>query len=83
MVANMSSKYNHRTAVIKSFHTGHEAKEIIEWFKYPKTMVYNLVKTYEALDNKGNFRPEYKTYKKCSGIIRTLSLLPILLRLSR
>ena len=34
-------------------------------------MVYNLAKTYEASDNKGNFRQEYKTHNKYSGAIRT------------
>ena len=57
MVANMSSEYNYQAAVIKSLYTGHKAKEIIEWFKYSKTMVYDLAKAYEASDDKENFRP--------------------------
>ena len=48
----MSSEYNCWAAVVESLHTGHKAKEIIEWFKYPKTMVYNLAKAYEASDKK-------------------------------
>ena len=44
---------------------------ITEWFKYPKTMVYDLAKAYEASDNKENLRPERKTHKKCSDAIRT------------
>ena len=34
-------------------------------------MVYDLAKTYEASDNKVDFWPEYKVYKKYSGAIRT------------
>ena len=45
-------------------------KEIIEWFKCPKTIVYDLAKAYEASDDKENFRPECKTHKH-SGAIRT------------
>ena len=67
----MSSEYDRRAAVVESLHAGHKAKEIIEWFEYPKTMVYDLAKAYEASDEKENFRPERKTYKKRSGAIRT------------
>ena len=66
----MSSEYNCQTAVVES-HAGQKAKENIEWFKYPKVMVYDLPKAYEASDDKENFRSEYKTHKKCSGAIRT------------
>ena len=71
MVANMSSEYDRRAAIIESLQAGHKAKEIIEWFKYSKTMVYDLAKAYEASDDKENFRPERKTHKKRSGAIRT------------
>ena len=67
----MSSEYDRRAAVDESLHAGHKAKEIIEWFKYPKTMVYNLAKAYEASGDRENFRPERKTHKKRSGTIRT------------
>ena len=67
----MSSEYDRQAAVVESLHAGHKAKEIIERFKYPKTMVFDLAKAYEASDDKENFRPEHKTHKKRSGAIRT------------
>ena len=64
----MSSEYDRRAAVVESLHPGHKAKEIIGWFKYPKTMVYDLVKAYEASDDK---KISGQTHKKRSGAIRT------------
>ena len=66
----MSSECDRRAAV-ESLHAGHKVKEISEWFKYPKTMVYDLAKVYEASNDKENFRPDRKTHKKRSGAIRT------------
>ena len=52
-------------------------------FIYPKTMVYNLAKTYEASDDKENFRPECKTLKKCSGTIRIPEFVADVVEISR
>ena len=67
----MSSEYDCRAADVESLHAGHKVNEIIEWFKYPKTMVYNLAKACEASDDKENFSLECKTHMKHSGAIRT------------
>ena len=82
MVDNMSSGYDCQAAVVESLHTSHKAKEIIEWFIYPKTMVYNLTKAYEASDNKisGQKARLIRSILEPSG---HLSLLSMLSRLSR
>ena len=36
------NQYDCQAAIVESLHASHKAKEIIEWFKYPKTMVYDL-----------------------------------------
>ena len=67
----MSSEYDRRAAVVESLRAGHSAKEIIEWFKYPKTMVYELAKAYESATEKEIFTPERKAHKKRADTIRT------------
>ncbi|CAE1325613.1 unnamed protein product [Acanthosepion pharaonis] len=71
LVIDMSSKYDRRADIVESLRSGHKAKEIIEWFKYPKTMFYDFAKAYGASDDKDNLRPECKTHKKQSGATRT------------
>lgn len=56
---------------MESLYTDHKTKEIIEWFKYTKTMVYDFVKVYGASDGKDDFRLECKIHKKRSGTTRT------------
>lgn len=41
---------------------GHENKDIVEWFKYLKTMIHDLAKAW----------PERKTHMKHSGATRIL-----------
>ena len=67
----MSSEYDRRAAVLESIRAGHSPKEIVEWFQYPKTMVYDLAKAYAASDEKDNFTPHHKAHKKRSDVIRT------------
>lgn len=38
----MSSEYDLRAAVVEILRTDHKIKEIIEWFKFSKTMAYDL-----------------------------------------
>ena len=51
----MSREYERRAAVIESFRAGHCAKDIIAWFNYPKTVVYDLKKAWEAADHRNEF----------------------------
>ena len=40
----MASEYDKRAAVVESFRAGYSAKKVIEWVKYPKSMVYIIKK---------------------------------------
>ena len=68
---SMSSEYDRRAAVVESLRAGHKAKDIIEWFKYPKTMVYDLAKAYDSSKEKDFFTPERKCHKKRTDTIKT------------
>lgn len=58
-------------AVVESLCTGHKAKEIIVWFKHPKTMVKDVGKAYVASGVEDNFKPEGKTHEKSSDATTT------------
>ena len=57
------SNHSEKPSCRESLRAGHSAKEIIEWFKYPKTMVYDLAKAYKAWDEKDHFTPDRKVHK--------------------
>ena len=67
----MSREYERRAAVIESFRAGHCAKDIIAWFNYPKTVVYDLKKAWEAADSKEDFTAQRKNHRKRSDSLRT------------
>lgn len=67
----MSREYDRRAAIIESLRAGHSAKDIIEWFNYPKTVVYDLKKAWDAAEDKGDFTAERKAHRKRSDAVRT------------
>lgn len=71
LVIDMTLEDNRRPAVEVSVRAGHKNKEIIKWFKFPKSMVYHFEKAYETSYDKGNFSLEQITYKKSFGATRT------------
>jgi len=58
-----SAEYNRRTAIIEGLRTGRSATEIIQSFRYPRSIVFDVVAIYTALEqsNKG---PARKSHSK-------------------
>ena len=67
----MSHEYNRRAAIIESLRAGHSAKDIIKWFNYPKTVVYDIKTAWDAATNKDEFTAERKPHRKRSDAVRT------------
>ena len=44
-----TKEYNRRAAIIKDFRTGRSVTEIIRFFGYPKSTIYNVMAKYTAL----------------------------------
>jgi len=57
-----SAEYNRRTAIIEGLRTGRSATEIIQSFRYPRSIVFDVVAIYTALEqsNKGPARKSRK-----------------------
>lgn len=66
-----NKEYDRRAAVIESLRAGHSAPDIIRWFGYTKTFVYEIKKAYDAAEDKDSFTPERKTHKRRSDSVRT------------
>jgi len=45
-----NAKYNRRVAIIEGFRAGRLATEIIRFFGYPRSIVYNVMTKYTALE---------------------------------
>ncbi|KYN39377.1 hypothetical protein ALC56_06195 [Trachymyrmex septentrionalis] len=55
-----SAEYNRRTAIIEGLRAGHSATEIIRFFGYPRSTVYDVVAKYTVLEQSNedsNFNP--------------------------
>jgi len=45
-----NAEYNRRVEIIEDLHAGHSATEIIRFFEYPWSIVYNIVIKYTILE---------------------------------
>jgi len=45
-----SAEYNQRAAIIEDLRAGHSVTEIIRFFGYPRSIVYDVVTKYKALE---------------------------------
>ena len=71
-----SAEYNRRAAIIKDFRAGRSATEIIRFFRYPRSTIYNVVAKYTALkqSNEGSSMPAKKSHSK-ERIARTPAII--------
>ncbi len=67
----MSREYDRRAAIIKSLHAGHSAKDIIQGFNYPKTLVYDIKSAWDTAPDKNEFTAERKAHCERSDAVRT------------
>ena len=61
-----SAEYNRRAAIIEDLRAGRSATEIIRFFGYPRSTVYDVVAKYTALEqsNEGSSMPARKSHSK-------------------
>ncbi|EGI58339.1 hypothetical protein G5I_13554 [Acromyrmex echinatior] len=61
-----SAEYNRRAAIIKDLRAGRSAMEIIRFFGYPRSTVYDVVAKYTDLEqfNEGSSMPARKSHSK-------------------
>jgi len=61
-----SAEYNRRAAIIEGLRAGRSAMEIIRFFGYPRSTVYDVVAKYTALEksNEGSSTPARKSHSK-------------------
>ncbi|EGI62905.1 hypothetical protein G5I_08738, partial [Acromyrmex echinatior] len=61
-----SAEYNRRAAIIEDLRAGRSATEIIRFFGYPRSTVYDVVVKYTALkqSNEGSSMPARKSHSK-------------------
>ncbi|EGI69378.1 hypothetical protein G5I_01882 [Acromyrmex echinatior] len=66
MMLKPSAEYNRRAAIIKDLRAGRSATEIIRFFGYPRSTVYDVVAKYTALEqfNEGSSMPARKSHSK-------------------
>ena len=62
----MSRELERRAAVLEGLRAGRTAREIIAFFGYSKSFVYNIRKDYESSTDKENVTAERKTHKRRS-----------------
>ena len=62
----LSAEYNQRAAIIEDLRAGRSATEIIRFFGYPRSTVYDVVAKYTALEqsNEGSSMPARKSHSK-------------------
>ena len=67
-----SAEYDKRAASVEGLRAGHSAAEIIRFFNYPKSTVYDVVAKYGAAEqsNENSSVPARKRHSKCR-IVRT------------
>lgn len=61
-----SAEYNRRAAIIESLRAGHSATEIIRFFGYPRSTVYDIVAKYTTSEKskEGSSNPARKKHPK-------------------
>ncbi|CAK9829643.1 Transposable element Tcb1 transposase [Anthophora retusa] len=71
-----SAEYNRRAAIIESVRAGRSATEIIRFFGYPRSTVYDVVAKYNQSEksNEGFATPARKTHSK-KRVVRTPEIL--------
>ena len=63
----MSREYDRRAAInIESLRAGRSAKDIIECFQYPRSLVYAIKKAWDDSEDKEGFTAERKAHRKRS-----------------
>lgn len=62
----MSSEYDRRASILESLRAGRTPQQIIEWFGYSKTTVYNLAKRFNENHDKDNINAKRKSHIKRS-----------------
>ena len=67
----MSRENARRAAIIESFRTGHDPKNVVAWFGYPEFVVYRLKKIWDSTEDKENFSFERKVHRRRSYSQRT------------
>ena len=67
----MSKEQDRRAAILESLRAGKTAKEIVDWFGYSKTQVYEIAKTYREADNKDDVTSDRASHSKRSDRKRT------------
>ena len=73
-MSKASAEYNRRAAIIEGLRAGRSATEIIRFFRYPRSTVYDVVIKYTALEqsNEDSSMPARKSHSK-ECIARTRS----------
>ena len=66
----MASDYDRRVAVLESLRAGRTPKEIIKWFGYNKTQVYDLAKRYRETKDKEALNSKRKCHNQRSDCKR-------------
>ena len=61
-----AAEYNRRAAIIQDLYAGYSATEIIQFFGYPRSTVYDIVAKYIASEqsNEGSSMPARKSHSK-------------------
>jgi len=61
-----SREYNRRAAIIEGFRAGRSPMEIIQFFGYPRSIVYDVVAKYSASEqsNESSSMPTKKSHSK-------------------
>jgi len=73
----LSAKYNQRTAIIEGLRVGRSAMEIIRFFGYPRSTIYDVVVKYMALEQSSmeefqyGREPARKSHSKERTVVRT------------
>ena len=67
----MPEEITKKHAIIEALRAGRTAKEIIDFFKYNKDLVYRIQKQFEVCDDPETFTGERKTHNRRSDAIRS------------
>lgn len=74
----MTSEYERRVAILESLRAGRKPKEIISWFHYKKTQVYEIAKRYNETIDKEKCSANRKCHRRRSDCKRNDDFLEIL-----
>ena len=70
-ISTMSRELERRAAVLESLRVGRTASEIISFFGYGKSFVYNIRKDFETAEDKNDVTAERKPHKRQSDSKRS------------